>query len=185
MDEQRTVEGKMDRLVVELSARAEATHDDRGRVAARELIQREIDYDDVIRIARYGNELARRKALALVFYLAKHDFVSVLARSLHEDESDIVRHEAAYYLGMSKCVSAVGALTFALKRDPSHLVRHEAAEALGDMAAIEALDALRSSLADPEAVVARTAALAIDQLMLPNQHKGTEAEACAYKTVEV
>ena len=150
--------------VVELAELAEATVEDFGKAAAREIVISALIFSVVLDAVRDGDELTRRKALGLLHYWDPARAACELVTALHSDPCPVVRHEAAYYLATLKRPETIAALEAALRNDPIDLVRHEAAEALGDMGAASAIAALRAAMDDPSDVVARTARISIQQL---------------------
>jgi len=113
------------------------------------------------------NALARIKALSLISYFENSESLPLFAMVLQDDPSPVVRHEAAYFLGMSGAEDAAEHLGLALSRDVSNLVRHEAAEALGEHGSGRAAYWLRRALNDPVDEVAETAAVALERLQAP------------------
>ena len=151
--------------VFDLANEAEEMERLRGKHAARCLVAEKMPIDVMMTLLQRGSELTRRKTLSLLYYMdgepAKVAVLDVLAL----DDSAVVRHEAAFYVGAMAHVNAVERLVFALRNDPADLVRHEAAEALGDMGATESRDALSEAARnDPSAVVVSTAKISLQQL---------------------
>src|SRR5581483_1487433 len=75
----------------------------------------------------------RYRALFSLRHVGTEPAIRVIARAMFEDESALVRHEAAYVLGQLQGAKAIPHLARQLGEDPSPMVRHEAAEALGNM----------------------------------------------------
>ena len=75
----------------------------------------------------------RYRALFSLRHIGDEPAIKVIARAMFEDDSALIRHEAAYVLGQMQGVDAVPHLERQLRSDPSPMVRHEAAEALGNM----------------------------------------------------
>lgn len=91
--------------------------------------------------------------------------------ALTDDESDVVRHEAAFILGDRKregtlleIESVFKALGESILEDKSTLVRHEAALALANFDKVESLKFLKFALCDSVTEVRESAAYAIEDL---------------------
>ena len=84
-----------------------------------------------------------------------------LISALQHDESPVVRHEAAFWLGELGDREATAALAHASQRDPAPLVRHESLEALGWIPTEESRAALETALHDPDETVRKTAAISL------------------------
>jgi HEAT repeat protein len=147
---------------VDIADKAEDAHAHAGVNAAQALVRNAVARDAAQQIARKGTDLRRRKALAVLYYLGDEVSALTLLEALLEDPSEIVRHEAAYYLGALRFAPAIPKMIRTLQNERSDIVRHELAEALGDMGAKEALPVLRTLVG--ESMVGQTAAIAIAQL---------------------
>jgi len=90
--------------------------------------------------------------------------VPLLARSLREDTSPLVRHEAAFALGQLEFKSAVPSLLDAMEKDPSVLVRHESAVALGSIGDEKARMGLLTAINDTDEDVRLSAEVALADL---------------------
>src|SRR5688572_24798657 len=102
-----------------------------GRAAACEFARSAIELESLRSALRVGDPLTRTKALYLFSLFDPSDVHADIANVLRFDECEIVRHEAAYFLGTMRFSSAADCLGECLLRDSSEIVRHEAAEALG------------------------------------------------------
>ena len=84
---------------------------------------------------------------------------------LLNDNNGIVKHEAAFQIGVRNMKDKIPNLIIAAAKDKSELVRHEAIEALGLMRAHECKEALRKMLLDdPSDAVRETAAFVLKRL---------------------
>ena len=75
---------------------------------------------------------ARRRKLIFKKYSSAHSLV-LFCEILKNDPSPVLRHEAAFLLGVSMNKKALPVLLDACIKDSSALVRHEALEAIGDL----------------------------------------------------
>ena len=89
---------------------------------------------------------------------------SISRRILKNDESELVRHEAAFSLGQMCYSSSIPPLNDATLNDPSMFVRHEAAIALGVVGSKEAKETLEKALDDPDRPVAESAMVALSNI---------------------
>jgi HEAT repeat protein len=83
---------------------------------------------------------------------------------LLNDNSGIVKHEAAFQIGVRNMKDKIPYLINSAVNDKSELVRHEAIEALGLMRAHECKETLRKMLDDPSDAVRETAAFVLKRL---------------------
>lgn len=93
--------------------------------------------------------------------------INVLANTLLNDPSPIVRHEAAYILGEKDNPLAVDALIRAIETDPHKIVVHESALAianLGNLGYPKSEVALKKLLQHPDEDVVDTAQIALQRL---------------------
>ncbi len=90
----------------------------------------------------------------------------VLASTLKEDPSSVLRHEAAFLLGTLKNKKVISLLMYSIENDQSDLVRHEAIEALGDNGIMtkEIRDLLKKLLRDKNIFIRETAEIALGTL---------------------
>jgi HEAT repeat protein len=106
--------------------------------------------------------------------------IPALARSLREDSSPLVRHEAAFAMGQLEFKSAVPSLLEAMANDESVLVRHESAVALGSIGDERARQGLRSALEDVDEDVRLSAEVALADLdFLKRLRSRTEVQPLA------
>lgn len=96
--------------------------------------------------------------------MKREDAIPALARSLREDFSPLVRHEAAFAMGQLEFKSAVPSLLEAMAKDESVLVRHESAVALGSIGDERARQGLMSALEDVDEDVRLSAEVALADL---------------------
>jgi len=83
---------------------------------------------------------------------------------LRNDDNEIVKHEAAFQIGLRNMRAKITYLVNSALNDKSELVRHEATEALGLMRAHECKETLRKMLEDPSEAVRKTAVLVLKRL---------------------
>lgn len=107
----------------------------------------------------------RMRAIFTLRNLGTTRAVDAIGRALLEDDSALMRHEAAYVLGQMQNPHAIPVLEAALFSDPHVMVRHEAAEALGNIDDEQVLDILKRGLDDPDIEVRESCVVALD-----NQH---------------
>jgi HEAT repeat protein len=90
----------------------------------------------------------------------------LLRTALVENESALVRHEAAFGLGLLGDSDDVGRLAKAMLYDPHLMVRHEAAIALGAIGNKTAVAALVEAVNDTEPSVAESARFGLEQVLM-------------------
>lgn len=83
---------------------------------------------------------------------------------LLNDDNGIVKHEAAFQIGLRNMKSKIPNLIDSAINDKKELVRHEAIEALGLMRAHESKIELRKMLEDPSDAVRETAVFVLKRL---------------------
>lgn len=83
---------------------------------------------------------------------------------LNNDGNGIVKHEAAFQIGVRNMRNKIPHLIDSALNDKSELVRHEAIEALGLMRAHECKEALRKMVEDPSDAVRETAVFVLKRL---------------------
>jgi HEAT repeat protein len=83
---------------------------------------------------------------------------------LNNDVNGIVKHEAAFQIGVRNMRNKIPHLIESALNDKSDLVRHEAIEALGLMRAHECKEALRKMVEDPSDAVRETAVFVLKRL---------------------
>jgi HEAT repeat protein len=112
--------------------------------------------------------------------MKREDAIPALARSLREDSSPLVRHEAAFAMGQLEFKSAVPSLIDAMAHDESVLVRHESAVALGSIGDERARQGLMFALQDVDEDVRLSAEVALADLdFLKRLRSRTEVQPIA------
>jgi HEAT repeat protein len=92
------------------------------------------------------------------------EIADLLVWVLQNDDNGIVKHEAAFQIGLRNMRAKIPYLVNSALNDKSELVRHEATEALGFMRARECKETLRKKLEDPSQAVRETAVLMLKRL---------------------
>lgn len=110
-------------------------------------------------------DLIRRASLTLLTYLDFDLTYDLMVETLYKDDSVLIRHQAAFYLGAPRNKRAIQPLIKSLQTDSSPLVRHEAAEALGTIGSSAALEALLKAKQDQDYQVVETAEYSIKQIL--------------------
>ncbi len=154
--------GMSQTALIDLSLACEETAIAHGLAAAQQMAATATDAATITTTLRQGKPLARSRGLYLLFLLPCEDSTAALRDVLSNDEDEVVRHEAAYYLGALRLERVIDDLVRSVISDTSTLVRHEAAEALGEIPSSRALAALRELVRSDDATVSRTASIAID-----------------------
>ena len=106
----------------------------------------------------------RTRATCILVDFGGEDKIQYIAQVLKNDESELVRHEAAFSLGQMCYSSSIQPLNDATLNDPSMFVRHEAAIALGVVGSKEAKETLEKALDDPDRPVAESAMVALSNI---------------------
>ncbi len=106
----------------------------------------------------------RTRATCILVDFGGEDKIQYIAQVLKNDESELVRHEAAFSLGQMCYSSSIPPLNDATLNDPSMFVRHEAAIALGVVGSKEAKETLEKALDDPDRPVAESAMVALSNI---------------------
>lgn len=83
---------------------------------------------------------------------------------LNNDSDSIVRHEAAFQIGLRNFRDKIPDLVHSIMNDKSDLVKHEAIEALGLLRDQQCQDTLKDMLHDPSEAVRDTALFVIKRL---------------------
>ena len=97
---------------------------------------------------------------------------ALLLGALQSDKSALVRHEAAFGLGIVGTQTHVGPLCHAMLNDASAMVRHEAAVALANIGGDAALEALARATLDSDPEVAASARYGIQTLYRSSAEAG-------------
>jgi HEAT repeats len=92
------------------------------------------------------------------------EIANLMVWVLQNDDNGIVKHEAAFQIGVRNMRAKIPYLINCALNDKSELVRHEATEALGFMRAPEFKETLRKKLEDPSEAVRETAVLMLKRL---------------------
>jgi HEAT repeat protein len=93
-----------------------------------------------------------------------YEIADLLVWVLQNDDNGIVKHEAAFQIGLRNMKSKIPDLINSILNDKKELVRHEAIEALGLMRAHECKETLRKMLEDPSDAVRETAVFVLKRL---------------------
>ncbi|HEX2067152.1 MAG TPA: HEAT repeat domain-containing protein [Nitrososphaeraceae archaeon] len=92
------------------------------------------------------------------------EIADVMVWVLQNDDNGIVKHEAAFQIGVRNMRAKIPHLINSALNDKSELVRHESIEALGLMRAHECKETLKKMLEDPSEVVRETAVFVLKRL---------------------
>jgi HEAT repeat protein len=92
------------------------------------------------------------------------EIADLLVWVLRNDDNGIVKHEAAFQIGLRNMRAKIPYLVNSALNDKSELVRHEATESLGFMRAHECKETLGKALEDPSEAVRETAVLMLKRL---------------------
>lgn len=114
-----------------------------------------LDHDDYV---------IRTRATCILVDFGGEDKVDHIARVLHDDPNELVRHEAAFSLGQMCYSSGIQPLADATINDPSMFVRHEAAIALGVIGSEKSKEALHKALTDADSRVVDSAIVALSNI---------------------
>ena len=115
-------------------------------------------------LLNHPDYVIRTRATCILVDFGGEDKVQYIAQVLKNDESELVRHEAAFSLGQMCYSSSIPPLNDATLNDPSMFVRHEAAIALGVVGSKEAKEVLEKALDDPDRPVAESAMVALSNI---------------------
>jgi len=83
---------------------------------------------------------------------------------LRNDDNGIVKHEAAFQIGVRNMRSKIPDLLYSATNDKSEIARHESIEALGLMRAHEATEKLQEMTTSPSPAVRETAIFVLKRL---------------------
>lgn len=119
----------------------------------------------------HGTEETRYKILTELIEMGYTGARTLLLKVLHTDASPLLRHEAAFGLGILRHPANADPLVDAILRDANLMVRHEAAIALAEVGSEKALDALTRALQDESSEVAASARYAIQNIQLRQYRK--------------
>lgn len=115
-------------------------------------------------LLNHPDYVIRTRATCILVDFGGEDKVQYIAQVLKNDESELVRHEAAFSLGQMCYSSSIPPLNDATLNDPSMFVRHEAAIALGVVGSKEAKETLEKALDDPDRPVVESAMVALSNI---------------------
>lgn len=122
------------------------------------------DTEYFVNLLDHPDYVVRTRATCILVDFGGEDKVEYIARVLKNDESELVRHEAAFSLGQMGHSTGIPPLADATLNDPSLFVRHEAAIALGVVGSSEAKEALQGALSDPDKPVVDSAVVALSNI---------------------
>lgn len=111
-----------------------------------------------------GSESTKYKILTDLIDIEFTGARPLLLEVLMNDESPLLRHEAAFGLGIFRKVSDQEALIKSMLHDPHEMVRHEAAIALAEIGGEECLPALEKASQDESIAVASSARYAVQNI---------------------
>ena len=137
-----------------------AIRDPYNRYSIKEARERiEFIYHSADEVVRYKivTDLTEMKSVSLVPFLVE---------VLRNDESAMIRHEAAFGIGALGRENDSAPLIESLENDSSKTVRHECAIALAEVGDIEAIPALEGASKDSDPNVASSARFAIQSILL-------------------
>ena len=122
------------------------------------------DTEYFVKLLDHPDYVVRTRATCILVDFGGEDKVPYIAKVLKNDDSELVRHEAAFSLGQMCYSVSVPPLTDATLNDPSMFVRHEAAIAHGVVGNKEAKLALEKALNDPDRPVVESAIVALSSI---------------------
>ena len=125
--------------------------------------------EDLILFYGESDESTRYKIVSELIDTEYSGIRPFLKKVLLDDESPLLRHEAAFGLGVFKKAADIPYLTQALLSDNNEMVRHEAAIALAAIGSESSLWALELAMKDCSKAVASSAKFAIQSIRLKNQ----------------
>ena len=137
-----------------------AIRDRSNRFSVRETMGR------VRSIFNTANEEVRYKIVTDLTAMKFAGVVPFLKDLLRNDKSPLIRHEAAFGIGMLGSVRDSAPLIEALKHDKSNMVRHEAAIALAEVGSGDAILALEAATTDSDPAVVSSARFAVQSILL-------------------
>ena len=132
--------------------------------------------DKVIQVLKNGNERDESirwdciwLAAEITEAVSKDDpicaeIADLMVWVLNNDENGIVRHEAAFQIGLHNMRAKIPDLVNSILSDKSNLVKHEAIEALGLLRDHGSKETLRKMLEDKDDAVRETAAFVLKRL---------------------
>lgn len=93
-----------------------------------------------------------------------NEIAQLMVWVLNNDDNSIVRHEAAFQIGLHNMRDKIPDLVHSIMNDRSDLVKHEAIEALGLLREHQSMETLETMLKDPSEAVRDTAWFVIRRL---------------------
>jgi HEAT repeat protein len=154
--------------VVTLAQSCERIWNDHGRGQAKVFAKEKAELSTLRRGLQESTELERTKILYIMSLWDSPEVVNDLSVALQFDPCPVVRHEAAYFLGLTHDTAAIEPLGRSMLKDEDELVRHEAAEAIGELGLSEGLLWLERGRTDDSQLVRRTVAIAENYLHVNN-----------------
>ena len=122
--------------------------------------------DHLVSVYQGAEEATRYKVVTDLIDLEFSGSRSFLASVLRNDESALVRHEAAFGLGVLGKPTDRVHLEYAALRDNDDMIRHEAVIALGAIGGVENIPALEIALKSESPTVASSARFSIQSIEL-------------------
>ena len=113
-----------------------------------------------------AGELVRYKIVTDLTAMKFGGVVPFLTDVLRNDESPLIRHEAAFGIGKLGSARDSTPLIDVLKYDRSNMVRHEAAISLAEIGGKDAIQVLETATTDSDPAVASSARFAIQSILL-------------------
>lgn len=125
-------------------------------------------------IFRGANNVVRYKIVTDLTELNYIGAAPFLIETLENDPIPLIRHEAAFGIGVLGKTRYAKPLARALLKDESAMVRHEAAVALAEIGSIDEVAVLQAATTDNDKAVALSAEFAIQSILL-YVHQGQRA----------
>jgi len=117
-------------------------------------------------IYRRGAEVTRYKIFSELIDIECKEALPLLIHGLKEDGSGLVRHEAAFGIGLLGSTEHGEILMDTLLNDNNPMVRHEAAIALAEIGSESVIDTLIKATQDPSQEVSTSARFALQNIHL-------------------
>ena len=133
--------------------------------------------DRVTTVFNSASEVVRYKIVTDLTEMKSAIPVQFLIDVMRNDESAMIRHEAAFGVGTLGRESDSAYLIDLLKQDPNDIVRHEAATGLAEIGGLDAIPTLEEASKDKDPNVALSAKFAIQSILLYFRQKGRLARA--------
>lgn len=126
----------------------------------------------LVSIFQYSSDATRYKIVSELIDLEYTGARPLLLDTLKNDKNPLIRHEAAFGLGILGNSSDCEALIDAMLNDSDPMVRHEAAIALAAIGGKESLLGLKTALQDSMSAVSASASYAIQTFQLGLYREG-------------